>query len=425
MWPIMNRLSLLSLSALWLLVVGPVALAQTPPAPATGYELPPMFQASQTLPPGLLSGPYHRVRELAPCDGYMVRFTVDSDFGTYECVGIRELQRRVREIQAIAALVAVSKSDLFAEGLRKSVEAPIDAVKNIVSNPGGSVRQVPHTVGHFFKKVGSGISNAARKVGEEDPSGGQSREPGKGLGQALKNVAGFDKAKLDCARQLGVDPYSDNPRLHEEMEKVTWAFFAGGLPLRVGVAVASSGASQILTATEVVGLPSDIYLETASELNYRDRQALGPMGVTPAMIDAVFANQNLSVSLRHDMVQSLSKFQGPGRPYIVELMAACDSVWHAHFLRDVLHLLERRQAAQPYQAYGVFGRLAVGVTPDGTVEVPTPVDYVAWTEEVATFATREDIAKMKRRLILHGQLSERTRTELTAAGWEIVPIAAP
>ena len=242
----MNRL-LFSFAALFLTL-----------SPASAFETPAMFRASEILPAALLAGPNHRVREYAEGDGYLIHFTIDSDYGTYECAGVSELRRRVGEIRAIASLVAVSKSDLFAEGMRKSVEAPISAVKNIVADPGGAVKQVPHSVGHFFGKVGSGIGNVARKASEKK-SGETPPNPeqvGRGVGRVIKNAAGFDKAKLACAQQLGIDPYTDNARLQEEMEKVAWAFFAGGLPLKIGVSVASGGASNANPTSSTSGRPT-------------------------------------------------------------------------------------------------------------------------------------------------------------------------
>jgi hypothetical protein len=68
------------------------------------------------------------------------------------------------------------------------------------------------------------------------------------------------------------------------------------------------------------------------------------------------------------------------------------------------------------------GRLAVGMTADGAVEIPAPIDYVLWTPEVAEFANREDIARFQRRLILQGTLSEETARELAASGWQVVQV---
>ncbi len=392
--------------------------------PAVAFEAPAMFRASDILPQALLAGAHHRVREYAPADGYLIHFTVDSDYGTYECAGISELRRRVAEIEAIAQLVAVSKSDLFAEGLRKSVEAPIGAVRNIASDPGEAIRQVPHSVGHFFSKVGSGIGNAARKAGEKREGGEDtaSEEPGRGVGKILRNAAGFDKAKLECARQLDIDPYTDNVHLQEEMEKVAWAFFAGGLPLKIGVSLASGGASKALSATEFVGLPETLYLLTPSELDFRDRTSLKGMGAPPEKIDALFANPSVIRSVRHHMVETLAEFNGAGRLEIVDQIVLCDTVWRAHFLNDALQLLRWRHRSAPYRGWSVHGHLAVGLTSDGVVEIPAPVDYVVWTEEVAAFANRDDIARFPRRLILQGNLSAMTETQLAAAGWEVVRV---
>lgn len=384
-----------------------------------------MFRASEILPDPLLAGPHHRVREYASADGFLIHFTMDSDYGVYECAGVAELRRRVAEIEAIAKLVEVSKSDLFAEGLRNSVEAPIGAVKNIVDDPGGAIRQVPHSVGHFFSKVGSGIGNAARKAGQKNDEETERtpEEIGRGVGRIVRNAAGFEKAKLECARQLGVDPYTDNARLQEEMEKVTWAFFAGGLPLKIGVSLASGGASKAIDAAEFVGHPEALYLLTASELDFRDRNALKEMGVPAEKIDLLFANPTLIRSMRHQIVAVLAELEGAGRLEIVDQIAAVDSVWRAHFLHDALRLLRARHRETPYQGWSVHGELAVGFTRDGVVEIPAPVDYVLWTPEVAEFANREDLAAFRRRLILQGNLSAETHAQLAATGWEIVRMA--
>lgn len=397
--------------------------AFTAALPLAAFEEPRLFNTSEIIPAYLVAGPHHRVRDLARGDGYLIEFVIDSDYGTYDCVGTGELQRRVDEIRAISTLVTVSRSDLFAEGMKKSVEAPLNAVRNIVDDPGAAVRQVPKSVGHFFGKVGSGISNAARKAGErrDGTSAPETGDGSKNLGKVIKNVAGFDKAKLECARQLGVDPYTDNARLQEEMEKVTWAFFAGGLPLRIGVSVASSGASRALSATEFVGLPDDLYRLTASELNFQDRQTLNNLGVNNEHIDALFANPHLTLSLRHRMVGMISKFSGSGRGDLVLLLEECDSAWRGHFLADMFHLLHVRQETQAYASFGVYGLLAVALTSDGVLEIPAPVDYISWTEGVAEFATRDDILSVaRRRLILQGNLSPETKRQLDATGWEVL-----
>ena len=405
------------------------AVAQEPLA-AQAFEVPPVFDAAHVIDAPLMQGPHHRVRDAAPSDGYLIHFTIDSDFGVFECAGRAQLHQRVREIGAIAKLVEVSKGDLFAEGLKRSIEQPIDAVKNIVQDPGKAVRQAPKTVGHFFQKVGSSIGNAAKKVGKgfEDAGHGETdtgealTQTGRGIGNAAKSAAGFDQAKLECARQLRVDPYSDNQRLQEEMEKVTWAFFAGGLPLRIGATVASGGVSAALTATNTLGLPEEIYDITPSELALRDRTALEAMGFAAASIDPLFLSPALSVSLRHGIVKSLQRLPaGPGRAGVLKSAAACQRQGQAVFLNRTLQELANRHAKNPYTSIATCGRLPAGITGDGILEVVAPVDYVSWTGEIAGFARRKDPGSRGHRLVLGAELSPAAKRGMEAAGWEIAP----
>ncbi|MEM1082495.1 MAG: hypothetical protein AAGI48_00095 [Verrucomicrobiota bacterium] len=391
------------------------------------YEIPPVFSASQLLPPELLQGPHFRVRESAPSDGYLTHFTIDSNFGQFECAGEQEVRERIQEIDAIARLAEVSRSDLFAEGMKRSIEAPIDAVKNIVDDPEETVKKLPKTVGHFFSKVGSSIENTAKRVGhnisenDDGVDGGDVAAAGRGIGNAAKSVAGFDKAKLDTARQLGVDPYSDNQRLQEEMEKVTWAFFAGGLPLRVGAMAASGGASAALTATKTAGLPEEIYDITPGELALRDRNSMTAMGVPPQVIDEVFLNQAFSISIRHGIIRTLEKFPaGPGRTEVLRAAASVEQRRQADFIYEALQQLAKRHALKPYVEIKVLGRLPGGLTADNFLEVAAPVDYVSWTQKVAEFARRNDLTGASKRLLLGGRLSLAAKRGFESAAWQVV-----
>lgn len=419
----MNFLRLLS--CLSLLSVTHLVSAQNTSAPST-FEPTPTFQASQFLSPELMKGRYHQVREDAQSDGFLIHFFIDSDFGVFECSGIREVPQRVREIEAIATLIAVSRTDLFAEGLRKSVEEPIEAAKNIVENPVDSVKQVPHTVGRLFSQIGSSVGSAVRKVGNTEPGRERNPEdpPRQGLGRKIVGIAGFDKAKLNCARQLGVDPYSDNLRLQEEMEKVTWAFFAGGLPLNIGVKVASSGASIGLQATELVGLPEEIYEASPAELALRDRRILESLEIRTEVIDAVISNPGLPASLRHQITGTISRLgDGSGRVEFVRLMMNCENATQARFLTESLLLMEQRHRATPYASYAIFGKLPVAYLPDSSMELVAPFDFVSWTEEFSNFIQKSPFESPEKRLVLTGSVSPAASKALSTFGWKTVTVS--
>ena len=408
------------------------AQAQAPAAFETGV----MLKASELLPAPLLRGPSHRVREQVATDGYMAYFDIDTDFGTFKAIGVPQAKARIVEADAIRKLVETSKSDLFAEGLKRSIEQPVDAVKNIVVHPVESVKQAPKTVGHFFGKVGSavgrGVTKTVDRVGEAVSGGGNSdpgqtaAAAGRGIGNAAKSAAGFDKAKLDTAKQLGIDPYSDNERLQEEMDKVTWAFFAGGLPLRIGAAAASAGLA--VTATEMLGIPEDTYALTEGELALRDERALAQMGVTPEDIKDFQIHRALSTTRRHRIVTCLAALpKASGRGNVVRLANACEAPEQADFLIGSLAILaqQQRSGAADYTALKVLGRLPGAYTVGGEMQVAAPVDYVTWTEEVARFAQRDDLGSEPKVLVHTGNLSPAASTGITAAGWKTVKVPYP
>jgi hypothetical protein len=398
-----------------------------PSTVAAGFEVPPDLNAAALLGQDV-AGPSHRVRERVQTDGYMAFFTIDSDFGTFEAVGVPQARKRMVEIAAIRKLVETSKGDLFAEGLKRSIEQPIDAVKNIVKDPVEAVKEAPKTVVHFFGKVGSAIGRGAGKIADQAKSGesASASEVGNGIGNTAKNVAGFDKAKLDTAKQLGVDPYSDNVRLQEEMDKVTWAFFAGGLPLRVGAAVASAGVA--VAATNMVGIPEDTYAMTQSEIALRDGRSLAAMGISDEDIKTFQLYGPLSTTRRHLVVvalEGLPKAQGRGR--VIQQVNACTTPGEVDFLISALSILAERQRAgtADYTSLEVLGRVTGGLNAKGELEVPAPVDHVTWTEQVAGFSNRDDLGSAPKVLVHTGTFSPAATAGFQAAGWNLVSIGYP
>ena len=104
-------------------------LAQTPEpfevrrAEAVFEELP-VLNASEILRPEFLSSPHHKVREPVPTYFGANQFTIDSDFGVFEANGNEMLVTRIKEINAIARLKEVSRTDEFKNALTKAAKSP-------------------------------------------------------------------------------------------------------------------------------------------------------------------------------------------------------------------------------------------------------------------------------------------------------------
>jgi hypothetical protein len=81
------------------------------------FEELPELKASEILKPELLKGPHFVVRDPVPTGSGMNQFTVDSDFGVFEADGNEMVLQRLKEIDAIAQLQDVSRTDEFKKSL--------------------------------------------------------------------------------------------------------------------------------------------------------------------------------------------------------------------------------------------------------------------------------------------------------------------
>ena len=110
--------------------------AQTPepfevPHAEAAFEELPELNASEILKPELLKGPHYVVRDPVPTASGMNQFTIDSDFGVFEADGNEMLLQRLKEIDAIAKLRDVSRTDEFKKSLVAAAKSPLNSAKNI------------------------------------------------------------------------------------------------------------------------------------------------------------------------------------------------------------------------------------------------------------------------------------------------------
>src|SRR5437868_7991620 len=155
------------------------------------------LKASEILKPEFLKGQYHTVEESVPTSSGMNRFTIDSQFGAFEAEGNEMLVRRVGEIEAIAKLKEVSRTDVYKQALVKAAKGPYESAKNIIRDPVNSIENVPKGVMKFMKGAGDKIKG----IGNKDKTTDKSE------GRRVEQMIGYSNAKRKVAVSLGVDPY--------------------------------------------------------------------------------------------------------------------------------------------------------------------------------------------------------------------------
>jgi hypothetical protein len=391
--------------------------------PSTYEELPEL-KASDILKPEFLSGPHYKVREEVPTSSGANQFTIDSDFGVFEVDGNEMLVRRINEINAIARLKEVSRTDEFKEALRKAANSPVAAAKAIADDPVHAITNVPKGVMKFMGRIGENVKGIGQKHEGKDSEGTQ-----------LQQVIGYSDEKRKVAISLGVDFYSTNTVLQHELEQIAWASFAGGAAFTLATLPVSGAAGTALTVTEVSGDFNDILKEKSpTDLRMMNRRALLDLGVTEKEAEKFLNNNAFSPSAQTAFVLNLRSMKGVAnrRAFVRLAGETSSSETDAIFCVQTAALMSKLNKDEiPLSRIELLGDFPICVANDGTTVVALQWDYAAWTsgaahvsDEVEKFAAKPPKNK-KVVVALSGQVSPRLRQELEARGQLVKDRVAP
>jgi hypothetical protein len=404
-----------------------VAGASRPSTAAPDYEVPPLLKAAELASsPEFLQGPRFRVQPDVPTDGLLATFTITSDFGTFTATGPGMLGIRVGEIQALDTLEKTSKSEAFQRALQASVKRTGKSIATAVTHPVDTVKGLPEGVGRFFERVGRTVQTGTQKAGDyldtQKSGQGQSKsteevakDVGTAAGNAGSDVIGQESSRRRIAKVLRVDPYTTNTVLDAKLNEFAWVVWAGEFGLDVGIGLVPGGMAIKITRTWVSDLVWDL---SPGDLDVRAEKQLTELGVPKDTVDRFLRQKWFTRTTRTALLESLKTLgPGPGRTDVIPWALTAQSDAQARFMAGAVIILAAYHKTQdPIAKLRVSGTL-VGQRKAGGLVVPAPVDYVAWTERVARFATRPDLAGRDRQIWLTGRLSPRARDELAKLKW--------
>ena len=204
--------------------------------------------------------------------------------------------------------------------------------------------------------------------------------------------------------------------LSKKLTDTAWVAFSGRLGVNLLVSAFVPGS----TAISSLSFTHDLVYDTpAADLIVLNRQKMVAMGASDAQAQALLGNRWFSLSVLTALVTDLERLSGvAGRPEVLALAATARKEEDARFLAAAVHVLARLDVSGvPIRR--VTGRgTVVGFTPDGTVVVPAPVDYLAWTDRVGAFASRADLRAARRGIWLTGRMSGAAHQGFTARGMD-------
>jgi hypothetical protein len=288
----------------WRLIVVLVGMLITQPAMTlaaqAGFEPPTTLNASQILPPDVLSGPHHRVEERVYNDGYLNRYTVLSKFGGFVAVSTPMLRKRISEINAMVRMKQIQGTKEFAASLKEAGTDTLAGFKNLVTKPVDTVKGAVSGLAVAFRRAGDAITGPKRSDAEDS---------------RVKDLIGFSKTKREYAHQLGVDVYTDNEKLQDRLNSIAWAGYGGGLTWAAAMSAVPGGAGLAITISGTHKLLNEVFRTTPRvDLRRMKAEKLSAMDVHLEIADAFLNNTVYSPRYQTLLVQP------PGRPAPVALM---------------------------------------------------------------------------------------------------------
>jgi hypothetical protein len=244
--------------------------------------------------------------------------------------------------------------------------------------------------------------------------------------QQLLNVS---DAKRKMAYDLGVDVYSSNRVLQNELDGLSKAQALGSLgvsaaiPYGGGTVVGVSRMSQ--TAGEVKRLLRD---ESPSGLRNLNERKLQAMGVDRTLTQRFLSHTQLSPRHQTVIVASLEKLSGArGREDFIHFALRAHDEETANFMQNMAEILAAyQQTVSPIREITPPG-IILARAANGTVLIPFPLDYGVWTMR-AERVVKNTLAGYKKpggtpaefEFWVTGEVSPLARSRLEAQGIKVV-----
>ena len=413
---IMKRILILLASlSLGSLVFGQNESTPAPQGATDGFEELPVLKASEILRDVYLSGPHHQVREDVPTYSGANRYMIDSHFGVFEADGNEMLVRRVHEVNAIAKLKEVSRTDAYKDALVDAAKSPLNAAKHIIKDPVGTVRNAPKGVMKFMNRAGEAIKGIGRKEGSGEADGSKARD-----------IIGYSDMKRKEAIQLGVDPYSSNTVLQEQLDEIAWTAYAGKATFSIVTMPIGGAAGIALTTTNVSGALEDVLREKSpADLKIMNRKSLIAMGASEKEANQLLDNDAFSPSAQTAFVLNLKTLDGvENRRAFIRLAAETSSSEpDAIFCVQTAGLMSKlHKGEMPLAKIVLNENFPVCIGKDGTVVVALHWDYAAWTPLAKRFVDdleKQNGAKAKYLVAITGVVSPLLRQQLESRGIKV------
>ncbi len=379
---------------------------------ASEYEKPAVLSAAELLSRELLKGPNYTVAEPVQNDGLFNHYTVDSPFGTFTAPSTNALYFLINEINAIAEMKKVQTDDTAIASLKQSGENTLTGIKSLFTDTEDTLKGAASGVQSLFHR-------AKETIGSREVTGAEDSK--------AEQIIGFSKSKGKIATSFNVNVYSRNNVLQEELDRLAWADYLGGLGIGLATSAIPGVGGIVLTASGTARLLNEAINTTpASELWVQNRDKLLALGMDGDTVQLFLNNQMFSPALATVMSSALESMKGVGNlELFLKISLQANSPEVARVLTEMTVLYAGyHQHIKPLEAFVPLARIARAVGSDGSVIVTLPADHLIWSERVsgAFDQISEEIgeAGVGKEFWILGDVSSRALRKLENSGFKVL-----
>lgn len=374
------------------------------PAPGT-FEGPGPVDAARFIAPTPLQGAGYSVYPQGYNDGFMNRYQITLSSGaSHEVLGTEALLERIVEAGAIEDLLRVSSSEKFGQALGKAGGDKLKAAGSAIMNPLKTLGSVPKGASRFFGKMGENMKGGASDY--ED--------------KAYADLAGAAQAKRQIAAKYGVNPYSTNPELQDQLNKVAWVQAGVGGAVNIGLGAATGGAAGL--AVTAVNANTRLYARVRDEepanLRIENRKKLLDLGLSKEQTEPLLKHHAFSPMHETVICDALAALgRNVNVDAFIQTAVISQAEEDAYFFQRCAQLMKMyHQTEAPIVRLIPSKLVMLCEDAKGRVFVPVHLDFAIWSPRIAARISEvgEQLGGKPLVMWTTGFFSERLAGELKA-----------
>lgn len=389
-----------------------LAFAMTATAYAEDFEIGTNVKASQILAANVLTGPHYHIADKVISDGLLYTYTVESEFGTFRPTGTYALQKILNEIQVIAALKDISRTEAFAQSVLHAAKSPLRFGESMITDPVDTITGIPRGLFTIFENVAESVTSDANP--SEDAR--------------IKQALMVSSWKREYCADMGCDVYSSNKSLQEELNRIGWAAAIGGLTVSGATTVASGGAVMAFSLVRTSDQLNEVLKsEPPSRLRITNEEKLADLGINHDLAQKFLDHPAFTPRHATLIVEALHGMKGvKGLDRFLELCLRAQDEVGANFYQNTAEILrgyhtKNARLVEIMPVLGVAsasasnGRVVIAVAWDNGVYDPAiakRIDYGRAQFEKAGFKKGFDVWTT-------GTASKRLKDELAKRGFAL------